>query len=280
VFLLAEKVSPTSSFEEMLSDLDADFLLCHLSSADRSLIDSQAAEWAAAVQRFIQPLFDVDESSGRDRVIGSIEGTLRPQAAARKSELRSWVFDTLQAFSRNNRRIIRQAIEVAQRCVIAGLPPIAIVVEPEETIIRRFAALLRRRVKSELMPRKFKAIAPREFGDREGNWEDNAESVGDLLGLIIAFAGQGTDRRLGEDFVLHAETADFKIWGDVLAELENLEDGEAMKAAVLEGLKICRSNKEGTSQAAKIDALISVFGNLIPSAKSSLKPPPRPNRGG
>lgn len=278
-FMPASDDSETG-FKDLLRDCDADFLLRGLAPDDRARVDHLASAWAECVKALIALLYSVDDPDGRGRVIAAIEKSLRPQAAKRIDELRSWVFDALEVFSTNSLRVTRQAIEVAQRCSMAGLEPIAIVVESESSVLRRWAAFLGKRLRSRLMPRRksFGIGASPEFDDP---FEDNISKIKAVAALVRALAERPRDSKSAEEFVAAATGIDMEIWRDVLQEFSGQDEGGAIKDAVLDGLRICRGKVDpDATLESRIAALMDRFEKLRHPLKPAFKRRKPPNPGG
>jgi len=271
-------------FRDLLRDCDADFLLRGLSPADRTHLEELTETWAQQVKSLIGTLYDGSNTEGRGRVIAAVDPELRAQAAARMREVVGWVHAALNEFAESSRRVDRKAVEAAQRCSLAGLQPIALVVESEGSIIRRWIGFFRRRVKSEIMPhdkRPKKGKAPpskfAKLEEDEFNFEnlpdphtEQSGEVEEVIELVRKFVERPRDRYLAEDFAIVATNTAISFWPGVLKEFAEQPDGAAIKAAVEDGLKICKA-RGGASRDSRLEALMGRFEELGRPVKSTVK---------
>ncbi|MCE9610234.1 MAG: hypothetical protein K8R23_08495 [Chthoniobacter sp.] len=286
--------SSERTFRDVLRDLDADFLYCHLLPEDRAAVERLAELWAEQVQALIGPLYDVNISEGKGRVIAAVEADLREQAAARKSELMGWVYDALVVFAYKSRRIIRKTIETMQRCSLVGVEPVALVVESESSLLKRWNIFLRESLKSQLIPRKQPPRMkkpPNSGKNAKIGFEDTEDQLAaadqdestyyeagfhgfdepvaqnpiavKIVALIETLLKCPQDLNAAQNFAIAAVDIDGQTWRAVLACLAKREDGAKVKAAVMYGLDICRNPEPSEdSDNAKISALMKRFSKL------------------
>lgn len=296
-FLPLPDDSVEQGFKDLLHDCDADFLLCHLSPKDRKKAGQLAEKWAARVNAFIKTSYDVDTPDGKGRVIAAVEEDFRSQAASRKNELKGWVCEILGVFSQSCLRVTRDAIEVAQRCSLAGLETVALVIESETSIEKRWMRFLRMTLKSKFIPppgpgKKAGKLAPDEYRDdtdkpdheasdgqaykqwSQAQRSDDADApeIKDLVALILALVQEPRVIILAQSFATEAAEPGSKVWSGVLQKLSERADGGQIEAAVLEALQICRSD---ASEDSKLQKIMSRF-QKITGAKS--KPDSRQER--
>jgi len=276
--------SVEQGFKDTLQNCDADFLLRGMSQEDRADADRLAMEWAERVKMLIKPLYDVSEPDRRKRraarglVIAAVEETHRRNAAARPDmELASWVAQVLEVFSANSRRVTRQVIEVAQRCSLIGVEPIAIVVEPVGSILARWSGFLGEKLKSMLIPR-----SGRKGGKLDdGNCKFQRNETGELISLVRALVQDPHHADLAREFAELAVDVEFDLWIEALAEISTQENGKEIASAVVDGLKLFRdSGHASVKQGDEMKALKDRFEELRRRISAAVKPQKPPNPGG
>jgi len=262
-------------FGNVLSDLDADFLYCHVLPEDRTVAERLADLWEEQVKELISSRYDVGTREGRNRVLASLGYELAKGVAGRKTELRSLVYDVLEEFAKNSRRVIRKAIEVLQRCSLDGLEPVPLVIETEKSLSKMFFRFLGQRSKSVLIQRTRTATSTNasRHDTIDGSCEVDYGEIDELVSLILSMMKQPRDRSLARSFAIEAVRTDLTILGEVVAELAKVKGGAEIKAAVLEGLKLCRGPKgETLSPEAKETALMDLFAAIPKQEQPPIKP--------
>ena len=135
----------------LLRDCDADFLISGLEQQYRNLVGDLADAWRDCLLEFINKLYDVTTAQGKGRLLSAIPAEFRAQAAARMDEVRGWTVQILGRFAQRERRVIRRAIEVAQRCVMAGLHPTVMWIETKQDLLKRWRGYLSRSLPGRMM---------------------------------------------------------------------------------------------------------------------------------
>lgn len=284
-------------FGNVLSDLDADFLYCHLLPEDRAAVDRLADSWEEQVKTIINSRYDIETPSGRNLVLASLGYELAKGVTGRKTELRSLVYAVLEEFAKNSRRVIRKAIEVMQRCLLAGLDPVPLVVETETSLSKMFYGFLEMRAKSKLIEHKkppFQKDASKttEKPEDENNafvdefvmdseqscdsYENDIRTETELVALVITFVKKPRDQNFARSFAGEAKCVNMRIWRDVLVRMAELENGPAIRVAVEKGLDLCRGPEgRNLSPDAKITGLMDLFAEIPkqekpPSSRSDI----------
>lgn len=256
-------------FKELLADCDADFLLRGLSGDDRVALDRLTDQWTDTIAKFIVPLYDVDDRKGKRRVLSAIDSDLRRQSARRRADLKGWVNDAVYVFSRNDRRVTRRAIEVAQRCVLAGLDPVAIVVESEPSLLRRWNRFLRLTVRGQIIPR---SGAGEGAGQIEGAGNDTISEgseieVQDTKDSILRLAGKPGDVELARGIIPELRDIPIEIWRGVFEALDGEPEGVRISSAVKHILEIVlRGNPESVLSAEELFELCEPIWKAASSA--------------
>jgi hypothetical protein len=263
-------------FKDLLRDLDADFLHSYLLPKDRADADRMAELWINQVRALVSPLYDVDTRDGKNRAIALVDPERKKQAAARKSELKSWIYDDLEVFVGRNRRIVRKAIEIVQRCSLAGLEPVPLVVESKKSLLKRWRSFLSKRLKARL----FRRSKAGDLALDDGSYEIELHEVQELVELVRALVKRPDDLNAAKSFAVEAVDGDMMVWRDVLGEIAQLENGAEIRAAVEQGLNLYRTNADNSSPESKLSKLRERFARIGNSGKLPVKPPTRPNEGG
>ncbi len=139
-------------FENILKQVDADFLLRHLDSITRKRLKKDADRWAESCEAVVAEKY----WPGNQLNFGRIVALVRPEFSdlLKKPEYCDEVVsicnEVRASFSRNRRFGIRAVMETIQRCVLHGLPPVAIALASHTSILARWRALVRATINSRL----------------------------------------------------------------------------------------------------------------------------------
>jgi len=247
--------------KELLEDCDADFLLRGLSAEDRMALDYYAEKWTEALALFLAPPDNVDKAIGKDLVIAALEVFCR----------------------HDRRRVIRMALETAQRCLLSGGDPIALVVETKDSIRRRWSVYLRERNKAGWLSPVDKSEDPNLDCAAFEAWqrtEDQSIEIRDLCSLVRYLVRKPQDSNFARSFAEEAAEAGEDVWREVLDLIAAGSDGARIKTAVERGLKLCRGKSGDAAPSEEmISELMDLFQNVGPSPKLAVKPRKRPNAG-
>ncbi|MFZ4776080.1 MAG: hypothetical protein ACOYM3_11980 [Terrimicrobiaceae bacterium] len=157
------------AFKALLTDFDADFLLAGFDQETREVFEIIAAEWAECVKKAITEKY-WDATTGKldmQRIHQSLPENWRKSFGDFKDEIHTAVPCALTDFCNNSKRVIRTAIETAQRLTLAGYPPATIVIEDENAILKAWRVFLRHRIVSSLL----EEVARRKSLDLVGDVE-------------------------------------------------------------------------------------------------------------
>lgn len=167
-------------FMAVLGELDADYLISHLPEVVRAELDSLIAEWldysAGVVARAFWPGGRFDKERLR---------SILPQtvvAVTPEEHFKDIASNALRSFCEGRRRVVRWAIETAQRRMLANRNPVFAVAETDSEIRRSWCSYVGRCAKQELNLCRGQEQAgmrdfPAEFDDAEDRLQeyDDAE---------------------------------------------------------------------------------------------------------
>jgi len=158
----------TENLKQTYWNYDADFLLREISNEGWKLLLTEAESWGYEYKTIIG-------EKGRDfpRIIASLPRDLRQTASNRQDDLKDWWADALLRFNHDSTRIFRNAVENAQRYVLAEQAPLAIVVRTEEELVRVWEDYLGKYLRGRLLDR------PNEFASRSPDDEHSPDYESD-----------------------------------------------------------------------------------------------------
>ncbi len=130
------------------SNYDADFLLREISPKGWEDLGSSIDSWNEALAGLIVEKYGASGiaknrlGASVKRILATIRDDRSECAKSRLEEVKEWTMDALPLFLRSSNRILRHAVENAQRFVLAGKDPVAVVVRKEADILRGWKSYL------------------------------------------------------------------------------------------------------------------------------------------
>jgi hypothetical protein len=244
--------------ENILKELDADFLLRILDRKTRARLEADAGQWAAACESVIAGKYWPDNKFDFSCVASIIDAGLRPAAVQHRKEVESICNDARARFCRDKRFAIRSVMETMQRCVLHGLPPLAIAVASHKSILARWRAFLRSCLKKRLPEFEGNASRQDEYDDESGQdylvgsatWDASSEdgyfdssTGGEILEVVSRVLDGDCSEKVLLAFDELAREGSLKNWRDALAELaETRSPGGAFKN-IRSALALCRKSE-------------------------------------
>ena len=247
-------------FENLLRQVDADYLLLGLDEKSRRTLDAAADQWAATVaeipKREYWPSDKLDLCKVKELVSRELRGAFESH---RDDEVQSWCHDALVSFSGNSKFVLRSVIENMQRMVLAGLPATPIAVESRNGTLRRWRALLRTILNARLVPSNSEkqCVYGVDFSDDESQlgadrkWRPSdlmlgsGADIGELCEMVRPLRGsvEVETYRAFFERVNQMEPEDVGLWQGVVDELNKKTPAFGWEVRVKKALKLCRSAK-------------------------------------
>jgi hypothetical protein len=138
------------------SNYDADFLLREISDRGWKDMEPFIKIWKRTLLGLIIEKYgiagDYDEglSPSEKRILAAVPKHRREYAKERLEELKEWTMSAILPFLKSSERILRHAVENAQRFVLAGKSPEAVVVLSEEEVLQKWKYFLRKSLRGKL----------------------------------------------------------------------------------------------------------------------------------
>jgi len=278
--------SEDAAFLALLTDFDADFLLSAIDEKVRAAIDKAATDWAEMVEKIVIKNYWV-EKTGRpnmQRITKALPESWRNSVNKYEDVIVGAVDKALVTFLDNRKRVVRAAIETAQRLALAHFEPATIVIEDEESILRSWHAFVREPVRGALVeehelgkveitvpdlnqlkrPRK-KSTVNKNPHDTAGTFSENDEgeienSVGfdagdpdeieEICDIVERLLQDGSRNGLLTRFAeLSREISRWTSWNDALTQIEEAHPG--VRSRVTEALGICETDLFNDGQPSK-----------------------------
>ncbi len=278
--MMQRETGPTDAhrdFENILKEVDADYLIRNLNGTVRRKFEADAKEWAKKCQKLICDKYWPKGELFLDKVRFSVGSEYEDLFDQNKDDATSICNDLLIRFSFGCRFVMRRVVENMQRGVLRGLPPTPLAVESEKSILSRWRSLLGeklRRALPELNAEKLRTIVtddPENLASTkpekrimnrmgEARAHDSAESEEDLsnlaYGYVEAVPGEEPEMicKLLRSRDVASETGCRKIfefshtlrraaWSAAMDELNDAQPGSQSTQRILQALKLCRDEK-------------------------------------
>ena len=166
------------SFLDALRELDADFIFANLGVENTALFERLTEQWR---DRSLDVIIDRLTEKGRPH-ISRLKAGLLPQISEMLTaeDVEELFYKALDQFGDGRCKVLRWAIETAQRRVLAGMPPEFYVCESENSLFRSWRSYFGRFCLRQLDVRKTEFTredsdvadsAREEDIDRQGDWD-------------------------------------------------------------------------------------------------------------
>ena len=126
------------AFSDVIRELDADYLISHLPATVRSELDEIVAKWTDHSAEVVAQKFWSGGHLNEPLLRAALPANVRPRVSP--EHINDVAMDALAQFRKGSARVLRWAIETAQRQIIAGRAPIFAVVETNSAIIRSWCS--------------------------------------------------------------------------------------------------------------------------------------------
>ncbi|MDR3405867.1 MAG: hypothetical protein P4L99_25505 [Chthoniobacter sp.] len=237
-------------FENLLRQVDADFLLLGLDEKTRRALDATAAQWAAAVAEIPMREFWPEGKLKLAKVKTLVSEECRDAFEShREDEVQSWCNDAWLSFADKGKFVLRMVIENMQRLVLHGLPAMPIAVESHGGILRRWERLLRKILNARLAPLKFEEFSDSRSQEnyqspqsRDNALYDNERGIEELSDMVrpLPYSSKMETYRIFFNRVRHKEAGDSDLWRFVIDELDEDLPGFGWRQRLNAALEICR----------------------------------------
>lgn len=175
------EVTEEVGFAMTLAQLDADLLLLAIPREVWQRIEPLIDEWCSKLVNFVGGIYDPNRASGKGLILKAAGGSRW------QDEFKDVVQESLIVFSEGLRRVSRYALENAQRLLLAGKRPRAIVIETESEVLAKWRKFLQRRFKSHFdRTRELSTVIPKKQScdDTKGfDFHDDIGSSDDFFDL-------------------------------------------------------------------------------------------------
>lgn len=131
-----------TTFEALLKRSDADFLLREIDEAAWDELTKSVQAWSAACSEVIATHYWKGSHIRSQLVWQAIPSHLREEANKRPEAVKDWTMEALAQFAKSSSRILRHAVETAQRLVLSNLPPLCIAIRTEASVLRSWKRYL------------------------------------------------------------------------------------------------------------------------------------------
>lgn len=165
--------------ENIYAELDADFLLRKIRDKTWSSLVTATTTLESLGREIIQAAYFPEKRLEIEKITEAIPRRLRELREKNSAELPSWAYEAYQHF-KPFPRVLRRAVECAQRLVLAGLPPAAVAICPEEELLRSWKSYLGLHLTRKLLDtvRKQNETAPESLAETRGRQNTNDEDRG------------------------------------------------------------------------------------------------------
>jgi len=263
-----------ATFLALLSDFDADFLLAGLGMEVRERIDQTAFKWAEAVADVVIKKYWNADTGKPDMalLVRAMPESWRTSSNSFEDEIVSAAVEALNIFRDNRKRVIRTAIETAQRLVLSGFAPATIAVEDETSILKTWRSFVRKRIRGSLLEVVKRRKAEPGYADVEAirsNRKKKSVSESDSAGPHevdqhdqpeIEFGNEGAEDdqdpiedicTVVDELLAHGSRDDLLVRFDVLTRelssaswlvaLEQIEESHpGVRSQIVKALRVCK----------------------------------------
>lgn len=245
-----------AAFLALLTDFDADFLLMGLRPEFRAELDEIATEWADLVKNAVLDKYWNGKSGrpDRTRIQWLVPESLRSafNDAEHPSRVHdavaSAVVDALRTFCEGKKRVIRTAIETAQRLALAGFEPATIVVEDEKSMFKAWRSFAKVKIRGALAD-----VADRGRSEVAVEDVDAVDQVNPKKETLSGNRSQGSNFRVGSG----SQDMPFDV-GDIRSVSEQALAGDRSDSLLLEFYELCTNGDDDDW-----DLVLSEFGDIL-----------------
>ena len=285
-----ETRSPDSrqDFENILKQLDADYLIRSLDKATRNRFERDAKKWARECEKVIAAEYWPSGSLEADTVRSLVEilNSLKDADFKNWWERNKAEVDLLgdkarrQFLHSNSRFATRKLVETMQRCVLGRVPAVPLAVESTASVLRRWRALLRA-----ILNRKLAALKAREDKtteaavldegeppeihpdadsyeelpvDKADAFDDDVKEICDLVRSLRQASENGFRR-----FFAFANKFGWQKWRGAIRELDDAAPGGGWMKRISGALKLCRDKSENPAGGGPSKALLEKLRQLF-----------------
>jgi hypothetical protein len=215
-------------------------------------------QWKAAVHAVIRSAFFSSqgpiEEVNTKAVLHTLQTRFRPKPNPSKDDLTSWTIDALNHFESSG-RILRRALENAQRLSLEGHEPRALVILTHQEILSNWKSFLGQRLRGHVTGLRWNDEFSHEWdenmaGEDEGSGKELEErdDATELDRLLAALHGNGADANLSEKFIEFATTMPSSAWVGAFGRFKELGLPDQFGGRVRKALRLVRQEAATESQ--------------------------------
>lgn len=242
-------------FDNLLKNVDADFLLLGLDSSVRGALDAAADQWAEETRKIVEAEYWLGGCLRKSRVKAHLLSDVRSVFDARDDEVQSICQDALRAFSTNRKLVIRTALETMQRLALQGLRPQCVTIETRSATLARWRSLLKKTLNARLkssekgLPttalehvHEFSEERLPTDADESAEYESEVREIQEVLEMLQEI---GPEERLLEEFFELACSAGEAAWDDAITSVAKEQSYDEFKAVVERAIQACHGAENG-----------------------------------
>lgn len=240
------------AFKKLLTAFDADFLLREIAESDWKKLMLDSSRWTTAVHELVNAEYFPCGQPDTAKILQTIRLDFRPSGVRFRDLVPGWAIQARSAFESSG-RILRHALENAQRLALSGLRPLAVASMSRTQILKSWKSFLgqtiRGRIEAEQPKRSQVSVAKFEsFGEDLGAdelrvQEDAVETVRILVEAVLK---NGADEAASRKFGALAFEINREEWNEALKRIEESGKPRTYILGVLKALKLARDNPAKT----------------------------------
>ena len=245
-------------FLRMFKALDADFLLREISDRNWNLLRTEVEQWKAAVHAVIRSAFFLRqgpiERVDTKAALRTLHSHFRSEQTPFEADLTSWTNDALNRFESSG-RILRRALENAQRLSLDGHEPRALVILTHQEILSNWKSFLGQRLRGHVTGISGNVEFSHQgdenmAGEGEGsaNELEERDEAAELDRLLTALYGKSADTTLGQKFIDFATAMPSSAWAGALGRFKELGLPDQFGQRVRKALRLVRQEAATESQ--------------------------------
>lgn len=143
-------------FQRLFTEHDADFLLREIDEPVWQELSALTKEWTKLTLEVIAEQYWTKGKIVNKLVLSTIRPTLREDAQNMIDLVRGWTSDVLNGFVAGGDRVLRHAVETAQRFAVVGLTPVFSVVRTEKDILRSWKSYLGQHLNGQIVEERIR----------------------------------------------------------------------------------------------------------------------------